>query len=153
MKNIFIYITSLIVIIISLLIIKTKFLNKFIPRNIDNSLNKNSFVQSKGDVEILNGCGQPGIANLFTHFLDFYNTKLFSDTIVTYQPVSAIEYRLETLKESNYISAFNDVYRTYDYGFNIQDSQNIILSSEIPLIFFGYYGTKHEKCLWKSCVR
>ncbi|MBJ13690.1 MAG: hypothetical protein CMG62_11550 [Candidatus Marinimicrobia bacterium] len=62
--------------------------------------------------------------NLFTHFLDFYNTKLFSDTIVTYQPVSAIEYRLETLKESNYISAFNDVYRTYDYGFNIQDYQN-----------------------------
>ena len=62
--------------------------------------------------------------NLFTHFLDFYNTILFSDTIVTYQPVSAIEYRLETLKESNYISAFNDVYRTYDYGFNIEDYQN-----------------------------
>ena len=62
--------------------------------------------------------------NLFTHFLDFYNTILFSDTIVTYQPISAIEYRLETLKESNYISAFNDVYRTYDYGFNIEDYQN-----------------------------
>ena len=26
-------------------------------------------IQSKGDIEILNGCGQPGIANLFTHFL------------------------------------------------------------------------------------
>ena len=62
--------------------------------------------------------------NLFTHFLDFYNTILFSDTIITYQPVSAIEYRLENLKESNYISAFNDVYRTYDYGFDIQDYQN-----------------------------
>ena len=62
--------------------------------------------------------------NLFTHFLDFYNTILYSDTIITYHPVSSIEYRLETLKESNYISAINDVYRTYDYGFNIQDYQN-----------------------------
>ena len=73
MKNIFIYITSLIVIIISLLIIKTKFLSKFIPGNIENSLNKNSFVQSRADIEILNGCGQPGIANLFTHFLRAHN--------------------------------------------------------------------------------
>ncbi len=62
--------------------------------------------------------------NLFTHFLDFYNTILYSDTIITYHPVSSIEYRLETLKESNYISAINDAYRTYDYGFNIQDYQN-----------------------------
>ena len=62
--------------------------------------------------------------NLFTHFLDFYNTILFSDTVVTYQPVSSIEYRLETLKENNYPSALNDLYRTYDYGFSIQDYQN-----------------------------
>ena len=62
--------------------------------------------------------------NLFTHFLYFYNTILFSDTVVTYQPVSSIEYRLETLKENNYTSALNDLYRTYDYGFSIQDYEN-----------------------------
>ena len=73
MKNTILYFTSLIVIIISLLIIKTKFLNKFISRDTHNSLNKNSFIQSKGDIEILNGCGQPGIANLFTHFLRAHN--------------------------------------------------------------------------------
>ena len=73
MKNIVLYISSLIIIIIALLIIKTKFLNKLIPNDIENNLNKNSFVQSKADIEILNGCGQPGIANLFTHFLRAHN--------------------------------------------------------------------------------
>ena len=73
MRSIVFYITSLVLIIIVLFIAKTKFFKEVSSNNVNANLNKNTYVEAKAEVEILNGCGQSGIANLFTHFLRFHN--------------------------------------------------------------------------------
>ena len=54
--------------------------------------------------------------NLFSHFLQFYNNKLFK--------LDSINSRLDYFVEHLYESANEDVYRTLDYGFSIDDFVN-----------------------------
>tara|TARA_B100000427_G_scaffold308584_1_gene296924 strand:+ start:80 stop:2416 length:2337 start_codon:yes stop_codon:yes gene_type:complete len=61
--------------------------------------------------------------NLFAHFLSFYNSKIFSDSLGN-ESISYFESRLESFRENNYNSALSDTYRTLDYGFSIEDYQN-----------------------------
>ena len=63
MRNLVFYITSLVLIIGVLFIAKTKFFKEVSSNNVNANLNKNTYVEAKAEVEILNGCGQSGIAN------------------------------------------------------------------------------------------
>ena len=67
MKNILYYLLSIATIIILIFFIKKQFSN---PQNNDakyTSLNKDFVV--KAEIEILNGCGKSGIANLYSNYI------------------------------------------------------------------------------------
>ena len=67
MKNILYYLLSIATIIILIFFIKKQFSN---PQNNDTkytSLNKDFVI--KAEIEILNGCGKSGIANLYSNYI------------------------------------------------------------------------------------
>ena len=51
--------------------------------------------------------------NLLTHFIEFYSAMVVSP--------DSLEIRLDILRQSLISSAENDLYRTYDYGFDMDD--------------------------------
>ena len=73
MKNVILYIISLVIIVVILFVVKTKIFNEYSLDNVNTDLKKSSYNRPIGEVEILNGCGQPGIANLFTYYLRSHN--------------------------------------------------------------------------------
>ena len=54
-------------------IAKTKIFNEYSSNEDNINLKKNSYTEPIAEIEILNGCGQPGIANLFTYYLRSHN--------------------------------------------------------------------------------
>ena len=68
MRNVLLYIISLFVIIVMVFIAKTKIFNEYSSNEDNINLKKNSYTEPIAEIEILNGCGQPGIANLFTYY-------------------------------------------------------------------------------------
>lgn len=54
--------------------------------------------------------------NLFAHFLQFYNDNVFE--------LSIWEERIDSLKNMIYSAAEDDSYRTFDYGFTMNDFNN-----------------------------
>jgi len=73
MKNVLLYIISLFVVIVMIFIFKTKIFKEHSVDDINTNLKKNSYSKPIAEVEILNGCGQSGIANLFTYYLRSHN--------------------------------------------------------------------------------
>tara|TARA_B110000438_G_C15692959_1_gene597601 strand:+ start:187 stop:636 length:450 start_codon:yes stop_codon:yes gene_type:complete len=71
MKNTILYIVSLTTLVVILFIFKIQM--KKSDSQINTGLNKSSITKNKPETEILNGCGQTGVANLFTHFLRAHN--------------------------------------------------------------------------------
>ena len=71
MKNSLFYILSLAVFVFILFILNIKLTSN--DAQINTGFNKSSSITKKPETEILNGCGQAGVANLFTHFLRSHN--------------------------------------------------------------------------------
>lgn len=64
MKNTILYLFAIIIIIIAVYYVKNSFKNQ---TNTSTELSHSNYVRA--EVEVLNGCGESGIANLFTKFL------------------------------------------------------------------------------------
>tara|TARA_B110000116_G_C16763617_1_gene549709 strand:+ start:526 stop:975 length:450 start_codon:yes stop_codon:yes gene_type:complete len=71
MKNTILYIILLLTIVTFTFIVKIKLISNH--TQINTNLNKNSYDEIRIETEILNGCGESGVANLFTNFLRFHN--------------------------------------------------------------------------------
>ena len=67
MKNIILYLFSIIVIIIAVYSLKNSFRNKADKADIKTELSYSDYIRA--EIEVLNGCGETGVANLFTKFL------------------------------------------------------------------------------------
>jgi len=67
MKKIILYISSLIVFAVIFFFIKKTITPNQLPKHTDGILENHSTIY--GEVEVLNGCGESGVANLFTNFL------------------------------------------------------------------------------------
>ena len=67
MRNTILYLFSIIVIIIAVYYVKNSF--NFQGNQINTSIELSHSNYVKAEVEVLNGCGESGIANLFTKFL------------------------------------------------------------------------------------
>ena len=67
MKNILLYLFSIIAIIVVVYYAKNSFRNKNAKPNITTELSHSDYVRA--EIEVLNGCGESGVANLFTKFL------------------------------------------------------------------------------------
>jgi len=67
MKNTILYLFSIIAIIIAVYSLKNSFKNKGDKTDITTELSHSNYIRA--EIEVLNGCGEAGIANLFTKFL------------------------------------------------------------------------------------
>ena len=67
MKNTLLYLLSILIIIISVYYIKKKFNGSDNQSDIMTELKHSDYI--KAEIEVLNGCGESGVANLFTKFL------------------------------------------------------------------------------------
>ena len=67
MKNTILYLFSIIAIIIAVYSLKNYFKNKGDKTDITTELSHSNYIRA--EIEVLNGCGEAGIANLFTKFL------------------------------------------------------------------------------------
>ena len=67
MKNIILYLFSIIVVIIAVYSLKNSFKNKADKGDITTELSYSDYIRA--EIEVLNGCGETGVANLFTKFL------------------------------------------------------------------------------------
>ena len=67
MKNTITYLLSIVLIIIGVYYIKTTYNTEPNQASIQNQLSKSGYVRA--EIEVLNGCGESGVANLFTKFL------------------------------------------------------------------------------------
>ena len=106
MKNIVFYITSLVLIIAILFIAKTKFLKDDFSNNVSTNLNKNTYVEAKAEVEILNGCGVVGLASKVSDLLRDNNIDVVrsenADNFNYTQTMLIL--RNENLEELNYVA-------------------------------------------------
>ena len=67
MKNTILYLFSIIAIIIAVYSLKNSFKNKGDKTDITTELSHSNYIRA--EIEVLNGCGETGVANLFTKFL------------------------------------------------------------------------------------
>ncbi|MBI45492.1 MAG: hypothetical protein CMG66_04940 [Candidatus Marinimicrobia bacterium] len=110
MKNTITYLLSIVLIIIGVYYIKTTYNTEPNQTSIQNQLSKSGYVRA--EIEVLNGCGESGVANLFTKFLraeEYDVIEIKNADKFDYQETTILYHKKDMQKKAKRLSNLLDV--------------------------------------------